>query len=301
MRGVLRTNEDFVVREVIEDKFLRKFVRTKSGVSRVDGPYSLYIMKKSGENTRDAIRKISGKTGISDIGYAGLKDRNAVTYQYITVKNASFRDMDIGNVHLSFMSKTRNHISVGDLIGNNFEITLHGCTEIEKIEEISGIMKEKGFPNFFGRQRFGVNMDNYLIGRCVVRRDFSGAGKLVAGQGKSFSKVGMKFFIHSYQSWIFNCALRECIRTGKVPETLPLVGYGSRITNDIMKGFVEKEGVRPEDFRISELGMCCTGSERATYVRTDMKYSISRDKVLLKFFLPKGSYATVLLEEMKKM
>src|SRR3989344_6845243 len=104
MNFTLKTNEDFVVRDVISDKFLRKFSRTSSGVSRIDGPYSVYIMKKSGENTKDAIRKIKERTG-KEVGYAGLKDRNAVTYQYITLKDADFESMDMGNITLSFVSK----------------------------------------------------------------------------------------------------------------------------------------------------------------------------------------------------
>ncbi|MBI2172817.1 MAG: tRNA pseudouridine(13) synthase TruD [Candidatus Aenigmarchaeota archaeon] len=305
MNFALRTNDDFVVREVIDDKFLRKFERTSSGVRLVKGRYSLYLMMKSGENTRDVIRKICERTGARDVGYAGLKDKNAVTYQYITVKDSSFDDLDMGNISVSFVSKTANHISVGDLKGNDFEITLHECTEIEKLEDFARSVRDEGFYNFFGRQRFGVNADNYMIGRCMVKGDMKKAGKAVecqTGKGmSSLQKAEIKFFIHSYQSWIFNCVLQKCIENRNVPVKLPLVGYGSRIQNPFMKSFLAMEGVSPDDFMLRGMRICCRGSERQTRVKTTVSYAIKNSTALLKFFLPKGSYATVLLDEMKKM
>ncbi len=305
MHFALRTNDDFVVREVIDNKFLRKFERTPSGVSRIRGPYSLYIVRKSGENTRDAIKKLREKTGVSEIGYAGLKDKNAVTYQYITVKDSPFDALDMGNISVSFVSKSMNHISVGDLLGNNFEITLHECTEVEKLEDFARSVRDDGFYNFFGRQRFGVNADNYLIGRCIVKGDMKKAGKAVecqTGKGMaSLQKAGIKFFIHSYQSWIFNCVLQKCIENKNVPDKLPLVGYGSKIQNSFMKSFLDREGVSPDDFMLRGMRICCRGSERATRVRTSVSYVIRNSTALMKFFLPKGSYATVLLDALEKM
>lgn len=298
MNFTLKTNEDFVVREVISDKFLRKFSRTPSGVSKIDGPYSIYMMKKSGENTKDAIRRIRERTG-KEAGYAGLKDKNAVTYQYITLKDADFESMDMGNITLSLVSKSSNAISVGDLKGNNFEITLHDFGDHAKMEDAIKSVSAKGFPNFFGPQRFGRNMDNYLIGRCLVRKDTKKAMKMIESQGRNPSKDMTKFFIHSYQSWIFNAALRKCLEKGDVPKQLPMVGYGSVIRNGAVKDIVEKEGITPKDFMISELSICCRGGMRDTFVKTSVEYYFRNSSVTLRFFLPKGCYATQLLEEIK--
>ncbi|MDI6721284.1 MAG: tRNA pseudouridine(13) synthase TruD [Candidatus Aenigmarchaeota archaeon] len=303
MNVIIKSNEDFVVKEVISDKFLRKFVRTPSGMKRVDGPYSLYLMRKNGENTKDAVRKLAGKLGLrkDSIGYAGLKDKNAITYQYITIRDSFPKDLDAGNICLSFVAKAANHISIGDLKGNDFEITLHDC-EIEKMEDAAKMMRETGFPNFFGCQRFGKNMDNYLIGKCLVKREFDKAERMILSQGKyAVSRNDLKFFIHSYQSWIFNSLLKKCIEKGSACDTIMIVGYGTKANNGIVKDFLDSEKITPHDFMIDELKICCRGGERKAFIKTDIRYAIYKNMAVLKFFLPKGCYATSLLEEIKKI
>ena len=299
MDFTLKTNEDFVVREVISEKFARKFSRTSKGVSRIDGPFSVYLMKKSGENTKDAILKINDRTG-KDVGYAGLKDKNAVTYQYITIKDADFEDMDMGNIALSFVSKSQNAITIGDLKGNNFEITLHDFGDHARMEDAIKHASSKGFPNLFGKQRFGRNMDNYLIGRHIVKGNMKKAMEMMDAQEMKPSKDMTKFFIHSYQSWIFNSVLIKCIEKSQIPDQLPIVGYGSKIDSDIVKNILEKECISPKDFMINELSICCRGGMRDTFVKTKIEHYFRNSSVTLKFFLPKGCYATQLLEEIRK-
>src|SRR3989338_936985 len=88
--GKVEREEDFVVEEIPLKKFLAKFSRDSSGVSPIKGPYSLVLLKKKGMTTKDVIDFISRKLSIrkEDIGYAGLKDKFAVTSQYMTIKGA---------------------------------------------------------------------------------------------------------------------------------------------------------------------------------------------------------------------
>ena len=83
--GKIEKPEDFVVNEIIEKKFLQSFERTGKGVRKITGPYTLFLLRKREMTTHSAIEKVSGEFGLNvkEIGYAGLKDRFAVTSQYI--------------------------------------------------------------------------------------------------------------------------------------------------------------------------------------------------------------------------
>ena len=100
------------------------------------------------------------KTGI--FGYAGTKDRRAVTTQWVSVYrvraetlqglNASLRNLCVGN-----FKYCKEPLKLGSLSGNHFVVTLRNVTgEHDKIEEGLDSLKVNGFINYFGLQRFGT-------------------------------------------------------------------------------------------------------------------------------------------------
>ncbi len=307
--GTLKNCEDFIVREVIEPKFLRRFERTSGGIKPTD-KYLLILLKKRNFTTQEALEKIAKKTGISikDIGYAGLKDKFSVSYQYITIPaeyEEDIKSAKIENMELSVAGKTNNKISVGNLIGNEFEITLHGCNLKEAPRAIG---KLNIIPNYFGPQRFGKNRNNHIIGRCIVKRDFKKALELINGNGFSYAcienapKKTLKFLVHAYQSWLFNEMLNACIAKGDKPRfaNATLFGFNSRPSDNaydaILKKIINKEKVSSDDFRLSELKFSCPGGFRPDFIKIpDLNYTVIGEGVRLKFRLPKGSYATNIL------
>ena len=156
--------EDFQVEEVIEIK---------------DGKYLIFKVKKINRDTLDVIHDIARKTGIpfGKFGYAGLKDRHAVTIQSFSVDRIyeeTIKSLELKDVELSDFSKGQK-IDIGDLLGNKFNILVRGIPEnsegiiksnIKKIEE------NFGFPNLFGEQRFGGNEE---VGRLILKGDFKEA------------------------------------------------------------------------------------------------------------------------------
>ena len=60
---------------------------------------------------------------LSKIGYAGTKDKHAVTYQYVTVPQQYKLPERIGMSYFKFEGYLRDRITIGDLEGNNFEVT----------------------------------------------------------------------------------------------------------------------------------------------------------------------------------
>ncbi|MBI5347341.1 MAG: tRNA pseudouridine(13) synthase TruD [Candidatus Aenigmarchaeota archaeon] len=169
--GKLTKPEDFIVREILDERFSRKYRRTCKGVEKMCGEHSLYLLQKKNMNTRDAINLIAKKLCISRgaIGYAGLKDKNAVSYQYITISKGPEKNLSFRDIALTFMRSIDRRLGRGDLIGNEFEITLHNCRNVQELpEKIKKI--RQGIPNFFGPQRFGVLKNNHIKGRMIIHR-----------------------------------------------------------------------------------------------------------------------------------
>ena len=111
-----------------------------------------------------------------------------------------------------------------------------------------------------------------------------------------------KFYIHAYQSWIFNEMMDEYARRNRKPtySKAPIIGYETKIRNDafgrILKKTLKKEKISQKSFELGN--MKCVGGERPAFVEVGkVDYEINRNDVKLSFFLPKGSYGTVLLEQ----
>src|SRR3989344_665987 len=101
--------EDFIVEEVLSLRI-------------ENGSYFYYFLKKKNSNTLDVITEIKKRLNVKDVGYAGIKDRNAITTQYISVQrkiNFSLKD-----VEFIYIGMGKQRIFIGSLEGNRFTITL---------------------------------------------------------------------------------------------------------------------------------------------------------------------------------
>jgi len=283
--GRINAPEDFVVREIISPKFLRKYERTSKGMKQIEGHYSLFLLKKRGLTTLDAIKKISKSLKIAEskIGYAGLKDRFAVTYQYITIEGVQ-KPIKEKDLEISFIQKTNKFLSPGELIGNSFDITLHNCKNTENLEKIIKALKNRGMPNYFGMQRFGSNKNNHIIGSHLVKGKFDSALELINANYKhKYKKIEavpkklLKFLINSYQSWIFNETLNSYVAKNNKPSF---------------------SSVELKPFKVPGMKISCKGGTRKLFIDIkDISFSVEGNDIKLSFILPKGSYATVLIRE----
>lgn len=284
IRKFLEKPEDFIVEELTEKKFLKKFSRTSKGVEIAKGRYFLCLLKKKNMTTERALQIVARRFSIpkNDIGYAGLKDKFAVTTQYITTP--VFHEIGEENLTVKKIGMTDKKIGVGDLVGNKFTITLHGVKKINPVNSI---------PNYFGEQRFGVNKDNHIIGKKILQRKYD---------IKGLAKERIKFFIHAYQSYIFNKMLAEYIERNKKPinKETELVGFNSNGRDAfslISMKLMKKDGIKPESFEFKDLKLKCVGSERPLFAEVNnFSCTKKQNRTVLEFTLPKGSYGTVVID-----
>ena len=174
--GHLKTlPEDFVVTEISDPP------RAKE-----NGDYTIATVVSRNWETNRLVRIMARSMGMSRerIGFAGTKDKRAVTTQLMSFKcpPEDLAKVDLKDVEIRDAYRGSRAIQIGDLVGNEFEITVKDCTmDPARIPEtvskdISVIKKVGGFPNYFGVQRFGVVRPvTHLVGERLVRGDIEGA------------------------------------------------------------------------------------------------------------------------------
>lgn len=180
-----------------------------------EGEHLYLRVRKRDATTRDAERAIASHFSMSprDVGYAGMKDRNAVTEQWFSVAHPA----DVAptrlneRVEIVAVARHRNKLRRGHLSGNAFEITLRDVdASDEKIDDIADAVRRCGIYNAFGHQRFGRDGDN-------LRRALEWAED--GGRASHFKR---QFFTSVIQSEVFNRYL--VTRAGEQSEPRVLVG-----------------------------------------------------------------------------
>ena len=297
----------------------------------------IYLMKKRHYTTERAVSQLSKSLRIPRkfISYAGTKDKNAVTYQYISIKGVSkekISALDLKDIQLEFCGFSKEALRLGTLEGNNFQIILRDLPH-----DFSLIYPEEfKVPNYFDEQRFSSN--NLDIGLNLLKQNFKEALNLIIETDQDFGseikkylenhkndfvgalrllpKKTILFYIHSVQSYIFNKMLASKIEGVDYPysegnfkfsqeypdmDELPLIGYLIKDFDD----FILSEGLTHQNFLIRSLpDFSLEGSFRNAFFKVkNFKSSVENDDVFegrkkcnISFDLSSGSYATIVLK-----
>lgn len=176
------------------------------------GNYLILKIKKTDMSTWKLITVLAKATGLKerDIGYAGLKDKNATTIQYISLPKHVEKELNknLTTERVEILGRTYNKapIKVGHLKGNRFSIVLHDIHNKDaKFFHTTAIkMQKQGIPNYYGYQRFGEDSRSYL------------QGKEIAHSGKRLKGSKEKLLVSAYQSHLFNNWLSERVKLSTI-------------------------------------------------------------------------------------
>ncbi len=163
-----------------------------------DGKFTAARVTLRNWETNRFVRIASRMLGISRmaVGFAGTKDKRAVTTQLFSFKAPPEKVAALStltDVKLENIFRIAKNIEIGELYGNDFEINIRelpllsdgkGRRELEAIvkDTTDELTKIRGFPNFFGVQRFGaVRPITHIVGRHIVRGEFDKAVLAYAG------------------------------------------------------------------------------------------------------------------------
>jgi len=197
--------EDFVVEEL--PAYL------PSGV----GEHLYLWVEKRGLSTRDALERLAGALGTNprDAGAAGQKDRHALTRQWMSflVKDTPAADaIDAGpGVRVLTATRHANRLRTGHLRGNRFRLLLRDVDTdaLPRAHAIADRLTAQGIANFYGRQRFGRNLDNALLGAALL--GLADHPELARAKRESFLK---RLALSALQSELFNRCLAERLAAG---------------------------------------------------------------------------------------
>ena len=177
---IRRYFEDFTVEELIEyEGDLRRVSEFKLNQGE-KGLFTQFVIRKEGFDTPKAVRLIAQQLNISveDIGYAGNKDKRAITTQRMSVWKVApveiwRRLSTLKKIQILSAYKARYGVKLGDLWGNQFRIRIRNIKIPEDLtlERVKGITKEMGVvgvPNLFGSQRFGGRLISHLVGKALL-------------------------------------------------------------------------------------------------------------------------------------
>ncbi|MEZ6045608.1 MAG: tRNA pseudouridine(13) synthase TruD [Planctomycetaceae bacterium] len=299
-----------------------------------EGEHLYLWIEKRNLSAPDLLKHVSQSVSVSvnDIGSAGLKDKIAITRQFLSVPESCELYIDnINNDQVQVLSATRhqNKLKTGHLQGNRFSILVREPhpEALERANLIRERIQEIGFPNYYGEQRFGTEGRTLLFGLKTLIKPPS-----------RFRSKQVRFELSAVQSWLFNLALTRRIDDGLLRTVLagdvmqvcqsggPFVAedvateqsrleadetvtsgplYGPKMkmpTGSVLDRenlILEEAGLTREMFRVHR--KLCPGSRRAYTIKPEaLDFRIENEGIRFEFVLPAGCYATVLLREFMK-
>ena len=277
---------------------------------------------------RQVARRLNIPNG--EVGTAGLKDRRAVTRQWVSVPTACeslLPQLDGDGVRVLNVSRHSNKLKPGHLKGNRFRILVREATPGD-VEPILNRVRELGLPNFYGPQRFGRDGETADLGMAMLK------GQPIKVRNPFLRKLGLS----AAQSQMFNDYLARRIADGlfrtvlagdvmakwpaggmftaaDVPteqrrfdarETVTAGPMFGRKTFPAHADAADREAAVLAAAGLSKssfegFGKLVMGTRRHNLVYVeDLSASWEAEGLRLTFTLPAGSYATVLLREVMK-
>ncbi|AEH06707.1 tRNA pseudouridine(13) synthase TruD [Methanothermococcus okinawensis] len=177
--------EDFTVDEILDDDILCNEVLndidnsikdTKNTKNIDDTNFNLYTLKKTNIENLKALSYVSKEFNIplKNIGYCGLKDRHAITKQYITIpSNYGVLSINEKNLELKYIKTIKKPLKIGDLKGNRFEITVRDIDKNDFLKIGENLRNLYiGAPNYYDEQRFGSVFHNKFIAKEYLKGNY---------------------------------------------------------------------------------------------------------------------------------
>jgi tRNA pseudouridine13 synthase len=178
-----------------------------------EGEHTYLRFEKRGMTTTYAITQIARALKIQarDVGYAGMKDRHAVTTQTVSIPRVDAERvsaLSVEGLRVLSVARHRNKLRTGHLRGNRFELRVRDLPDgvapaLARAEAIAAVIGGAGVPNYYGEQRFGRDGDNGAKAR-----------EWLSGGPAPRDPQHRRFLVSALQSELFNAWLGARVRDG---------------------------------------------------------------------------------------
>ena len=296
------------------------------------GDHVFLTIEKTGQTTNSVANRLRQFCGLQhrDIGYAGMKDKHAVTSQQFSLNLSGKAEPDwsgLENDQLRILEISRHprKLKRGVLKGNRFRIVIRNLEgDKQQLERRLQQIQRHGVPNYFGSQRFGYQGANIKQARRLFEHEL-----------KKIKRDERSILLSSVRSMLFNAVLDERVKQDNwfrllsgevinldgterhfvepvdevlikraeeldVHPTGPLYGLPSRALQPTdIAGEIEQNILA--EYGFWRKGLEAFGLEHArrplrVAVR-DLQWSVSDKAMSVSFTLTSGAYATVVLRE----
>jgi tRNA pseudouridine13 synthase len=292
------SNQDFIVNEVLGFEFAG------------EGEHLMLRIRKNGENTSFVANELAKVCGVKskDIGWAGLKDRHAVTEQWLSVHLPKKNVPDFSaflaqypSIEIVATDWHNKKLRPGDLAGNEFAIRFTEVSDAEALKARVALVCDSGVPNYFGQQRFGHDGNNVSEAKRWGRDNV-----------RTRNQNKRSLYLSAARSWIFNHIVSErlqqdCFNTelaGDILDetgmiTAALAGDNALPTIDEAEKLEQSILDQEPDLMALIRGNRMRHDRRAIVLKPDsLNAQWDEDSVTLSFFLDSGSFATSILREL---
>ncbi|RTZ14961.1 tRNA pseudouridine(13) synthase TruD [Vibrio aquaticus] len=296
------------------------------------GEHLMVRIRKSGENTSFVANELAKTCGVKskDVSWAGLKDRHAVTEQWLSVHLPKGETPDFSqflaqypSIEILATDRHNKKLRPGDLIGNQFEITLSEVTDVDDVLTRLESVTQSGVPNYFGSQRFGNQGNNLDEARCWGRENV-----------RTRNQNKRSLYLSAARSWIFNTILSERIEKGlfsqaMVGDLVELEGQTELVSQDALEevntALVEKRmqltaamagdnalptqadalaleqphlDAEPDLMALIRGNRMRHDRRSISLMPQDLSWSVESDSITLNFSLDAGCFATAIIREL---
>ncbi len=192
-----------------------------------DGEHLFLWIEKRDLAAEQLVKHVARTLGMParDIGVAGMKDRRAVTRQWISVP-AKLQDcvaqLDSPAVRVLNVVRHTNKLRTGHLRGNRFDVRLrdlqirdHSRGMADFVAEAAAVIAATGFPNDYGEQRFGRDGETWQLGLDLLTRK-----KTARDIPYSRRRFLFRLALSAVQSELFNQALAARLQDGMLDTVL---------------------------------------------------------------------------------
>lgn len=296
-----------------------------------EGEHVLLTVRKRGLTTQQAAEALARHAGVKSlaVGYAGMKDRHAVTEQAFSVQlpgreEPDWQALTSNELQVLDHAPHRRKLKRGALKGNRFVIALRNVAgDREQAEVVLESLRTCGVPNYFGEQRFGRYGDNVEQARAMfagrrVQRKIRGIllsaarsqifnvvlGTRVRDQNWNHAIDGEVYSLAGSRSWFgpedANETLAARLEQGDIHPSGPMWGQGELPTRgraaELEQGVADSY---PE--LVAGLVDARMDQDRRALrlLPDDLKWNwLADDTLELRFGLASGAYATTVLREL---
>ncbi|EKE38766.1 hypothetical protein ENUP19_0287G0013 [Entamoeba nuttalli] len=209
------------------------------------------VLRKSNIDTGDAILRISKalNLGKNAICFAGMKDKRGVTCQYITIPGVkqelieeNLKKSICNGITLSQFEHVDHMIKLGDLLGNEFRVIIREIDNVDEVLKNCESIKEFGYINYFGLQRFGSCGTTHLIGKALLKEEYQEAADLMMKEGNDTFSVaqGKKYYKeHQYKLAYEVIPIKRNIEKALMQALYKQVKLGVSISNGMFKTAID--------------------------------------------------------------